>query len=169
MHYKIVLVGDVAVGKTSLINRFVKGFFTESYKATIGVDIFTKEISINGQEVNLQVWDIAGQTSFQQFRQRFFSGARGALLVFDLTIPQSLTSLHSSWIQDIGNTAGKIPLVLIGNKLDLTDLLIVKPNAVYSLLEQHPNITSYFRTSAVTGENVEKAFHELASIIISIS
>jgi len=165
MNYKIVLAGDEGVGKTSLINRFVKGYFTEDYKATIGVNIYTKQLVINNNaEANLQIWDVAGQTSFRKFRQRFFSGARGAFLVFDLTVPKSLDSLHASWIEDIQNNAGEIPLILIGNKVDLRESITVSRQDIMEFLKHHSLVEDHFITSALTGENVENAFHKLTSL-----
>ena len=164
MNYKILLAGDMGVGKTSLINRFVTGYFADEYKATIGVNIYTKQLFIDNSEVNLQIWDVAGQTSFRQFRQRFFTGALGAFLVFDLTVPKSLNNLHASWIEDIQNNAGKIPLILIGNKVDLRESIIVSQQDVRVFLNQHSNVEDHFITSALTGENVENAFHKLASL-----
>ncbi|MHA1332213.1 MAG: Rab family GTPase, partial [Candidatus Hodarchaeales archaeon] len=75
--YKIILAGDGSVGKTTLINRFVTGRFTSDYKATIGVDIFSKRFKVNDNAINLQIWDIAGQSLFKNFRRKFYSQARG--------------------------------------------------------------------------------------------
>ena len=121
--FKIILAGAGAVGKTTLMNRFVRGTFAGEYKATIGVDILTKEIIYNKEnkthQIKLQIWDIAGQELFRSFRKRFFSNARGCLLIFDLTVPQTLKELHT-WVSDIYEIAGSIPIILIGNKVDLT-------------------------------------------------
>ncbi|MFX0173115.1 MAG: Rab family GTPase [Candidatus Hodarchaeota archaeon] len=168
MQYKIVLAGDEMVGKTTLINRFITGSFKKEYKATIGVDIFTKRLLVMDQEVNLQIWDIAGQTTFRKFRERFFAGSKGALLVYDLTMPKSLNNLHLSWITDIETITGEIPLVLIGNKVDLDDLIAVTSKDIGSFLGLHPNIASHYNTSALTGENVERSFHELVFSILSM-
>jgi small GTP-binding protein len=113
----------------------------------------------------LQIWDIAGQTSFRKFRQRFFNGTRGAFLVFDLTVPKSLDNLHTSWIEDIQDIAGEIPLVLIGNKVDLKESVAVSQQDVKDFLKQHSNVGEHYITSALTGENVENAFHKLASLL----
>ncbi|UCG03730.1 MAG: GTP-binding protein [Candidatus Heimdallarchaeota archaeon] len=165
MNYKIVLAGDIGVGKTSLINRFVTGIFTDDYKPTIGVNIYIKELFIDNSEVNLQIWDVAGQTSFRQFRQRFFCGAQGAFIVFDLTVPKSLENLHVSWIEDIQNNAGEIPLILIGNKVDLKESITVSRQDITDFLIQHSNVEDHFITSALTGENVENAFTKLTALV----
>lgn len=167
MNYKIVLAGDVGVGKTSLINRFVTGYFTGEYKATIGVEIYTKQLFVDNYEVNLQIWDVAGQTSFRKFRQRFFNGTRGAFVVFDVTAPKSLDNLQTSWIEDIQSIAGEIPLILIGNKVDLGESVVVSYQDVKEFLKYNSNIKEHFITSALTGENVENAFHKLTSFVNS--
>ncbi|MHA1975056.1 MAG: Rab family GTPase [Candidatus Hodarchaeales archaeon] len=162
--YKIILAGDGSVGKTTLINRFVTGRFNSDYKATIGVDIFSKRFKVNEKSINLQIWDIAGQSLFRNFRKKFYSQARGALLVFDLTLPSSLESL-GHWIEDIVEVTGSIPLILIGNKSDLTKLRTVTDDEISNFLDTH-NIEKHFLTSALTGDNVEDAFVSLVSCII---
>jgi small GTP-binding protein len=162
--FKIILAGEGAVGKTTLINRFVTGKFKTDYKATIGVEITTKRLMVENHPVSLQIWDIAGQTLFRTFRSKFYNNASGALLVFDLTVPKSLDSLHK-WIEDIEQVTGKIPYVLIGNKSDLTDLRSITPGEVTSFKEIK-EIKTQLNTSALTGENVEKAFSDLATLMI---
>ncbi|MFX0170665.1 MAG: Rab family GTPase [Candidatus Hodarchaeota archaeon] len=162
--FKIILAGDGAVGKTTLINRFVTGKFKTDYKATIGVEITTKRFVIENHPINLQIWDIAGQTLFRTFRSKFYSNAKGALLVFDLTVSNSLDSLHT-WIEDIEQVTGKIPYILIGNKADLTDICSITPYEV-ARFQELQKIGNFFNTSALTGENVEHAFSELANLMI---
>ncbi len=169
MEFKIVLAGDGAVGKTSLINRFVTGSFTGDYKATIGVAITSKQLFVENHEVNLQIWDIAGQTLFRQFRKKFYTKAKGALLVFDLTVPKSLDNLYLTWIEDIQEIIGEIPFVLIGNKVDLKELRAISPEEITSFLEEQPNVAAYLDASALAGVNVENAFQKLVSEILSFS
>jgi small GTP-binding protein len=165
LKFKIILAGDGAVGKTSLINRFVTGSFTGDYKATIGVAISSKRVITEDREVNLQIWDIAGQTLFRQFRKKFYTKAKGALLVFDLTVPKSLDNLHA-WIDDILEMTGKIPFILIGNKADLSELRAISPEEINKLLKGQSNIAAYLDTSALTGTNVENAFNGLVAQIV---
>lgn len=168
--FKIIIAGEASVGKTTLINQYIAGKFTSEYKATIGVDIFTKEVTMKKDNkdhlIKLLVWDVAGQTLFRNFRKRFFANSRGAFLVFDLTVPNSLDRLHS-WIDDINEAVNdEIPLFLIGNKKDLEELIAVSPEEVNSFLNQHPDIVTNFTTSALSGENVETAFLNLISRLI---
>ncbi len=163
--FKIILAGEGAVGKTTLINRFITGTFSGDYKATIGVAIFSKRIMYNGNDVSLQIWDIAGQTLFKEFRKKFFTQARGAILVFDVTVPQTLDSLHT-WIDDIHGVTGEIPLILLGNKVDLTNLTAITSEEIDEFLSSHSNIGANFLTSALTGEKVEESFSNLISLMI---
>ncbi len=166
LKYKIILAGEGAVGKTTLINRFVSGSFATDYKATIGVAIFSKLLMIDDMEVSLQIWDIAGQTLFRNLRTRFFQNAKGALLVYDLTVPSTLSNLHK-WIDDIKNVTDEIPFVLIGNKVDLTGLQSITSEEVHKFIDDHESdISTHFQTSALTGENVEEAFAEISRSMI---
>ncbi len=165
--YKVVLAGEGAVGKTTLINRFVTGGFSADYKATIGVQIFSKLVALdNDKEVNLQIWDIAGQTLFRNLRTKFFQNASGALLVFDLTVPATLTNLHT-WISDIKNITNSIPFVLIGNKTDLKSLKSITQDEINAFIMEHfEDIQVHYNTSALTGENVEQAFLDLVKNMV---
>jgi small GTP-binding protein len=166
LKYKVVLAGEGAVGKTTLINRFVTGSFSTDYKATIGVQIFSKKIFIKGQEINLQIWDIAGQTLFRNFRPRFFVNASGALLVFDLTVPASLYYLRQ-WINDIKQITEDIPFVLIGNKNDLINLQSISAEDITEfLIKNNSDIKTYYSTSALSGENVEQSFLDLVGHMV---
>ncbi len=166
--FKVILAGAGAVGKTTLMNRFVSGTFAGEYKATIGVDILSKEVILNKKDkthlIKLQVWDIAGQELFRAFRKRFFSNARGSLLIFDLTVPETLNELHT-WISDIYEIAGSIPIVLIGNKVDLKELRTVSTESIDSFQTVN-NIPYYFLTSALTGINVDDAFDSLIHLMV---
>ncbi|MFX0205720.1 MAG: Rab family GTPase, partial [Candidatus Hodarchaeota archaeon] len=129
--------------------------------ATIGVDLFKKSVTVDGQIISLQIWDLAGQAIFQKYRHNFLGGALGAFLVFDLTVPRSLNSLNL-WISDIRATTGHINYVLIGNKVDLKNEREVSGTDIHNFLSQYPNIVDNIKTSALTGENVNQAFHTIA-------
>ncbi|MFX1511821.1 MAG: Rab family GTPase, partial [Promethearchaeota archaeon] len=161
---KMVLLGDGGVGKTSLIKQFVSGKFQGQYKATIGVDLFKKRVIIDNKRINLQVWDLAGQRFFKRYHRHFLGGALGAFLVFDLTVPPSLNSLNA-WIANTKETTGNINYVLIGNKLDLHEELAVADEDIQNFLNQYPNIVDNIKTSALTGENVNEAFHTIAKVM----
>jgi small GTP-binding protein len=156
---KILLLGDGAVGKTSLVHRYVEGQFKERYKATIGVDIFSKTIG----STELQIWDLSGQEHFVSVRSKFYSKSDGALLVFDLTNQKSFDNLNS-WVEETKQGVGaEIPMVILGNKSDLTDLIIINDDDIKSFASKHS--WKWMKSSAKSGENVENAFETIANIL----
>jgi len=166
--FKSIVVGDGGVGKTALTLRFSKGFFTEDYKMTIGVDFHVKTIAIDALEgpirAKLQIWDTGGQERFSSIRPMYYRGSLGALLIFDLTNAASFEHLPQ-WIEEVrANVKSEIPLLLVGNKSDLIDQRVVS-------LEEINSFTStfnlyYMETSAKTGEGVGDCFHILACLMI---
>ncbi len=160
---KILMLGDGAVGKTSLTNWFITGGFSSEYRATIGVDVFSKFIP--EKNIVLNIWDLAGQPMFKKLRSNFIQGACGGLLVFDLTVPNTLNNL-SSWINEINQSVKDIPLILIGNKLDLVELHSISDEEISDFVEKHSNIVSLFHTSAIKGTNVIKAYTKLVSLLV---
>lgn len=166
--FKSIVVGDGGVGKTALTLRFSKGFFTEDYKMTIGVDFHVKTIAIDAVEgkirAKLQIWDTGGQERFSSIRPMYYRGSLGALLIFDLTNSGSFEHLPQ-WIEEIrANVKTEIPLLLVGNKSDLIEQRAVS-------LEEINSFTSnfnlyYMETSAKTGEGVGDCFYILACLMI---
>ncbi len=162
--FKVIIIGPGAVGKTSLLHRFVENKFSFRYKLTIGADFLSKIIEYKpGTTIKLQIWDIGGQDRYKFLRSSFFDGANGALIVFDLSRWHTFEELED-WLKDLHEYAGKnIPFVLIGNKVDLiekSDELSERESAqVFAKKEK----TYYVETSAKTGENVEDAFLNLTN------
>ncbi|MHA2184412.1 MAG: Rab family GTPase [Promethearchaeota archaeon] len=162
LSYKVIIVGPGAVGKTSLLNRFVHDEFTLRYKLTIGVDFLTKKLEIKPSEfVKLHIWDIGGQERFKFLHRSFYEGALGALLVFDLSREHTFGSMKT-WLSEMrGIIKRDIPKVIIGNKLDL--IPEIGQTIDRSEVEKYAKgeNCSFIETSAKTGENVEKAFLDL--------
>ena len=167
--FKSIVVGDGGVGKTALTLRFSKGFFTEDYKMTIGVDFHVKTIKIDTEEegqilVKLQIWDTGGQERFSSIRPMYYRGALGALLIFDLTSDESFEHLPQ-WIEEVrANVKSEVPLLLVGNKSDLVDLRAVSLDVINGFTEKF-NLY-YMETSAKTGEGVGDCFYILACLMV---
>ncbi|MFX1273546.1 MAG: Rab family GTPase [Promethearchaeota archaeon] len=167
---KLVVLGDAAVGKTSLINQYIDHSFKEDYKPTLGVNILTKDLYIEkfNLTTRLILWDLAAQEKYALSRALFFQGCSGALFVFDLTRHLTFTNISSIWYEDFlkfaNNTSGSNYL-LIGNKSDLKESRTVKFEEGETLSNQLKSI-EYIETSAKYGANVEEAFKKLVFHII---
>ncbi|MFX0067715.1 MAG: Rab family GTPase [Promethearchaeota archaeon] len=162
--FKTLLLGDGAVGKTSLISQFTKGFIKKDYKMTIGVDIFSKTVNTDEGTVKLSVWDLAGQERFKAVRSAFFGGTAGALLVFDLTRIVTFRNLVG-WLEELYKYGSpNAPVVLIGNKVDLPHLREVRREDAEWFAQEIGS--EYIETSAKTGEHVEEAFNTLTTEMV---
>ncbi|CAH1107773.1 unnamed protein product [Psylliodes chrysocephalus] len=161
---KVIILGDSSVGKTSLMNQYVNRKFSNQYKATIGADFLTKELTVDDRTVTMQIWDTAGQERFQSLGVAFYRGADCCVLVFDVTAPNTFKSLDS-WrdeflIQASPREPENFPFVLLGNKVDLEPRAISAKRAQQWC--QSKNNIPYFETSAKEGLNVEQAFLAIA-------
>ncbi|MFX1323390.1 MAG: GTP-binding protein [Promethearchaeota archaeon] len=156
--FKITLFGPGGVGKTSLLLRYIKDYFSDDLKKTIGSNFLIKDVDIDGKNVRLLLWDIGGQPQFHKLRTIYFKGSNGALGVFDLSSNQTLLKIPG-WISSIKKTVKKsIPMILLGNKLDLKrDVDREEAEDLSKRLN-----CEYMETSAKTGENVELAFEAIA-------
>ncbi|KAG1962672.1 ras-related protein Rab-43 [Pimephales promelas] len=163
--FKIVLVGDVGVGKTCVVQRFKSGLFMEKQGNTIGVDFTMKTLDIQGKRVKLQIWDTAGQERFRTITQSYYRSANGAIITYDITNRGSFMSVPQ-WMEDVKKYGGSniVPL-LIGNKSDLPDLRQVQFSDAQLMADQLDFI-SVIETSAKHSDNVEQAFVTMASELI---
>jgi len=129
---KVVVLGDSGVGKTSLLNRFVRNMFEPKFKPSIGADFFTNEIDVDGKKVNLQIWDTAGQERFQSLGTAFYRGTDGCILVYDVEVEQTFTNLKKwkevfliqSGIGSGSDTETEFPFLVLGNKIDLGNRIV---------------------------------------------
>lgn len=169
--YKVVLLGDSQVGKTSLIRRFVDRSFHEDYQKTLGAVIskHTEPMTTpEGEvvEVSLIIWDIMGQKGLRDLlREAYLNEARGALAVFDVTRRETLEGLQE-WIDGTRAHDAKIPVMVLGNKNDLVDRRAVTEEEARSFCLSQG--LQYLPTSAKTGFNVEEAFHRLTKEILKL-
>ncbi len=156
---KVIVVGDAAVGKTSLTGRFVTGAFSSEYKATIGTDIFRKLVKVDGRRVGMLVYDTGGQERFRNLVERYFMGAIGALLVYDVTNRESFENLPT-WGRQVDRFASNALKIVCGNKTDLVKQRTVSKDEGRGMGMQLG--ASFLETSAKDGSNVEESFTEIA-------
>lgn len=156
---KVVVAGNGAVGKTSLIRRFCEGKFELTRVATIGVDFQTQMVALPERTVKLSIWDMAGQDRFQVIRTGFYRGSRASALVYDVTDLESFNSLPR-WHTEITDAIQKQPFVVVGNK---TDLERVQPRAAAEAFADSIG-ASYVETSALDGRGVSDLFESLARL-----
>lgn len=164
--FKISIVGDKAVGKTALIDRYVNQKFERDYISTMGVNITIKDIVFSENRVQLMLWDIGGAEKWMNVRNMFYKGSNGIILVYDVTRPMTFLNI-THYLQDMEEAIQKkIPFVLIGNKADLKDLRKVPPENAHDLLKSS-NAVAFFETSAKQGDNVDNAFQLIAKAVLN--
>ncbi|MHA1680265.1 MAG: Rab family GTPase [Promethearchaeota archaeon] len=169
--FKVAIIGDYAVGKTSLIGRFIQKQFISEYKPTLGVNLILKELTIKSKDkttiaCNLVLWDIAGQDKYERVRQLYYKGCSAAMLVYDVTRVESFQNLKDKWVKDYKENVNKEPLfMIIGNKDDLQDIKKVD-DADGEKLKDEINALKFMTTSAKTGENVDDAFLDLVKLLL---
>ncbi len=154
--WKIMMLGDAAVGKTSLTIRFISGFFLDDLKLTIGVDFYSKTTNFNDKKVKLQIWDFGGEERFRFLLHQYCKGANAAFFLYDITNRLSLDHLPD-WTQIIREHAGDIPIMLIGSKVDLKEFRAVTREEGILAAKKY-NLSTFIELSSKTGENVEKSF-----------
>ncbi len=171
---KVCLLGDAAVGKTSLIRRYVHNQFDEKYITTIGTNVSKKDLKIvlqdqsnkiQNYDMTFAIWDIIGQKELQSFNINYFRNANGALVVCDVTRRDTLDSILM-WTSSLFNTVGQVPLVFLANKYDLRNQADFEIDELNNIVNQFN--ASYFVTSALTGENVERAFYALGEAMVKV-
>ncbi|MCK4442985.1 MAG: GTP-binding protein [Thermoplasmata archaeon] len=166
MKMKICLIGEGAVGKTSLIRRFVLDEFDDKYLQTLGTKVSKKELEIPADgdspaiQVDMTIWDIMGQKGFRELlKDAYFYGAKGIIAVCDVTRRTTLEELDD-WIEGVYSVSGRVPIQFLANKSDLEDKLAMNAKDLEQATKAYDS--RYYFTSARTGLNVEQAFRELA-------
>ena len=153
---KICLLGDGEVGKTSLIRRYVLDIFDDQYIQTFGAKVSKKVLELEEVNLTLMIWDVLGQKTQKALHSTYYAGANGALLVCDMTRPETLSHLEN-WAADLREVAGDIPIIVVGNK---SDLEMHMDRLELERLAGGLGATAVL-TSALTGENVQEAFERL--------
>ncbi len=168
MKRKVLLLGDGAVGKTSLIKKFVTDKFDDKYITTIGTKITKKDLRFqtpDGEMVlTMMIWDILGQKGYKSLQSSSYRGAEGTVIVCDLTREDTLHSMTEYWIPELRKITGEIPMVFVGNKCDLKDEHQISEDELAGTAQQYGSQS--FISSAKTGENVEMIFNALGVKVI---
>lgn len=175
LKFKLCVLGDASVGKTSLIHHFCEGFFRESYLSTIGVSFLTKTLEMeldSGKKATcvLQIWDIGGQSIFSKIRQNYLKGSQGAFILFDVTNKNSLLHIDA-WMEEYMRATGikdlnKLPIIIIGNKIDLDFDQQLKARAKKFIKGQYKTELPITYTSAKTGVGMKEAFEHITRLMI---
>ncbi|EGR29335.1 Ras family protein, putative [Ichthyophthirius multifiliis] len=162
--FKLVIIGNSGVGKSSLLLRFSDDQFNENYLTTIGVDFRFRTLNIEGKSVKLQIWDTAGQERFRTITSAYYKGADGIVLVYDITSQNTFDDIEKFWISEVESYAEKnVELMLIGNKKDLNQQVTTQIAEEYA---KHKNM-EFFEVSAKTADSVQQAFLTLSKKLMA--
>ena len=162
--FKLILIGDSYVGKSNILLKYLKNQFNENSKTRIGVEFGTKNIIINNKRIKIQIWDTAGQERYRSITSAYYKGAKGALIVYDITRKNTFDNIDK-WITDLKLNGDKnICIIILGNKSDLIDKREINKNDGIKKAEMYK--TAFLETSALNGDNISKAFDELIEQIV---
>ena len=166
MMLKIVIIGDSAVGKTNIMSKYINNEFHEDSKATVGVEFGDKFFDVEGHKIKAQIWDTAGQERYKSITNAYFKGAKGALVVYDITRKVTFNSVDK-WIADLRASADKkVNIILIGNKSDLENIREVTKDE--GLEKSKALGVAFMETSASNGDNIDKAFDVMIKQVYNI-
>uniref|UniRef100_A0AAQ4Q9I9 Ras-related protein Rab-35 n=1 Tax=Gasterosteus aculeatus aculeatus TaxID=481459 RepID=A0AAQ4Q9I9_GASAC len=156
--FKLLIIGDSGVGKSSLLLRFADNTFSGSYITTIGVDFKIRTVEINGEKVKLQIWDTAGQERFRTITSTYYRGTHGVIVVYDVTSAESFVNVKR-WLHEINQNCDDVCRILVGNKNDDPNSKVVETTDAQKFAEQMG--INLFETSAKENINVEEVAHRL--------
>lgn len=165
--FKIIIFGDAGCGKTTLTQRFLTNLFVSDQTMTIGVDFEVKSLSVDDQKVKLQIWDFGGEERFRFLLPTYVRGARGGLFLYDITNYSSIAHIDD-WLSVIKKEIRAediFPIIVVGGKADLVENREVS-SADGIKIARSRNVNGFIETSSKTGENVEKAFEALTSLML---
>ena len=164
---QLLIIGNSSVGKTSILTRYSSKTFNENYIATVGLDFFSKDETIDNKIIRIKIWDTAGQERYKSFTKCFFQKAQGIMIVYDVTSQKSFTDLQY-WIESLKHNMYQdisfVPIIIIGNKIDLPKREVTKEEAANYALEHQFH---YYETSAKTGEGIDLAIRELVKKVMN--
>ena len=161
--YKIIIIGDAAVGKSNILTRFTRNEFSENTKSTVGVELGVKFIKVKGVNTKIQIWDTAGQERYRSITSSYYKGSHGCFIVYDITNETSFENVER-WYEYVQREAGKnISIILVGNKCDLENERKISKEKGQ---EKAKNLKcAFYETSALSGVNISQIFEELTNNI----
>ncbi len=162
--FKLIILGDKGVGKTTLTYRYVTGLFRDNLKQTIGIDIFSKFIEYGDKLFKFQIWDFGGEERFRSILPKYCTGADVALILYDIKNNNSYDHLPI-WINIVKENTNNIPILLIGTKKDLEKYREVPSNRGNEIQESY-NLNGFYEISSLTGDNIEEIFNNVIKILI---
>lgn len=168
--FKIIIFGDAGCGKTTLTQRFLTNLFVSDSKMTIGVDFEVKSLEVDKQKVKLQIWDFGGEERFRFLLPTYVRGARGGLFLFDITNYSSIAHIDD-WLSVIRKeirAEDVFPIIVVGGKADLAENREISAEEGIKIAKSR-YVDGFVETSSKTGENVEKAFEALTSLMLNNS
>ncbi|MHA2008166.1 MAG: Rab family GTPase [Promethearchaeota archaeon] len=161
--FKILLLGDASVGKTSFTKRYCYNIFNPSERLTIGVDFHVKTIELNDIKIKLQIWDVGGEERFRFLLPTYCLGANAAFLLYDITRPSTLDNI-SEWMTIVRQKGGPIPIMLVGSKIDLAQREVPRDYGIQ--IADKNNMASFVEISAKDNINVDEAFKVLTELTL---
>lgn len=161
--FKLLIIGDSGVGKSSLLLRFADNTFSGTYITTIGVDFKIRTIDINGEKVKLQIWDTAGQERFRTITSTYYRGTHGVIVVYDVTSAESFVNVKR-WLHEIEQNCDVVSRILVGNKNDCPEKKVVETDDATKFAEQMG--IQLFETSAKENINVEEMFNSITELVL---
>ena len=163
--FKVLILGDYSVGKTCFLNRYVNNIFIENCLSTLGMDYILKNIPMkDGSIVKLKIWDTVGQERYKAVSKSFYQGAHAIILIFSVIDKKTFGNIHN-WINQLKKEVNeKVPLILVGNKIDCEEKRVINKLDAEKLANEF-NI-NYYDCSAKTGQNINKAFDDLIKRLV---
>ena len=163
--FKIMLLGEPGVEKTTLAQKYCLDIFNPSEKLSIGIDFYVKTIELDGKTIKLQIWDVGGEERFRFLLSTYCLGANAAMIIYDITNSKTLDQI-TEWTKIVREKASDIPIMLIGNNIDSEEFSELKREEGIEIAKKY-NLSSYCEISTKTGQNVEKSFESLTEFLMS--